>query len=148
MERIPIVKIGEILLVPIQTDLHDQAALSLQIDLLEKIQSTSARGVLIDISVIDIVDSFLGRVLSDTAAMAGIMNAIVVVVGIQPAVAITLVELGLDLKGIHAALNVELGLALLRKKIGATEKIAVGAKEKSAEPVFERINQNGGQQTG
>ncbi len=144
MEKIPIVKIGEILLVSIQTDLHDQAALGLQRDLLEKIQNTSARGVLIDISVIDIVDSFLGRVLSDTAAMAGIMNAIVVVVGIQPSVAITLVELGLELKRIHTALNVERGLALLQKKIGATDKMAAGAKEKSGGPVFERVNQNGG----
>lgn len=145
MERIPIVKIGEILLVSIQTDLHDQAALGLQRDLLEKIQNTSARGVLIDISVIDIVDSFLGRVLSDTAAMAGIMNAIVVVVGIQPSVAITLVELGLELKRIHTALNVERGLALLRKKLGEGEGVPVGPEEKpTGAAAGRKVSQNGG----
>jgi rsbT antagonist protein RsbS len=145
MEKIPVVKIGEVLLVSIQTDLHDQAALGLQRDLLEKIQTTSARGVLIDISVIDIVDSFLGRILSDTAAMAGIMNAIVVVVGIQPSVAITLVELGLELKRIHTALNVERGLALLHEKIGGSERVVAGSSAGSAHSAPERrINQNGG----
>lgn len=144
MEKIPIVKIGEILLVSIQTDLHDQAALGLQRDLLEKIQTTSARGVLIDISVIDIVDSFLGRVLSDTAAMAGIMNAIVVVVGIQPSVAITLVELGLELKRIHTALDVERGLALLQQRIGG-EAVSAGVKEAVRTSRLERrVNHNGG----
>ncbi|MBI3805678.1 MAG: STAS domain-containing protein [Nitrospirae bacterium] len=118
MEKIPIIKVGDTLLVSIQTDLQDQVAMSMQSDLLTKIEKTSARGVIIDISVLDIVDSFLGRVLSDTASMARIMNAVVVVVGIQPSVAITLIELGLDLKQIPTALNVELGLQLLRQKIG------------------------------
>lgn len=118
MEKIPIIKVEDILLVSIQTDLQDQTAITMQSDLLHKIESTSARGVIIDISVVDIVDSFLGRVLSDTASMARIMNAVVVVVGIQPSVAITLVELGLELKQIPTALNVERGLQLLREKIG------------------------------
>jgi len=117
MEKIPIIKVGDTLLVSIQTDLQDQVAMTMQSDLLEKIEQTSARGVIIDISVVDIVDSFLGRVLSDTASMAQIMNAVVVVVGIQPSVAITLVELGLELKQIPTALNVERGLQLLREKL-------------------------------
>jgi rsbT antagonist protein RsbS len=118
MEKIPIIKVGDTLLLSIQTDLQDQVATTMQSDLLRKIEETSARGVIIDISVVDIVDSFLGRVLSDTASMARIMNAVVVVVGIQPSVAITLVELGLELKQIPTALNVERGLQLLRERIG------------------------------
>src|SRR5579884_2063922 len=125
MEKIPIIKVGDTLLVSIQTDLQDQVAMTMQSDLLQKIEQTSARGVIIDISVVDIVDSFLGRVLSDTASMARIMNAVVVVVGIQPSVAITLVELGLELKQIPTALNVERGLQLLREKIGEREALSV-----------------------
>ncbi|TAK10334.1 MAG: STAS domain-containing protein [Candidatus Manganitrophaceae bacterium] len=121
MEKIPIIKVGDTLLVSIQTDLQDQVAMAMQSDLLSKIETTSARGVIIDISVVDIVDSFLGRVLSDTASMARIMNAVVVVVGIQPSVAITLVELGLELKQIPTALNVERGLLLLREKLGGSD---------------------------
>lgn len=145
MEKIPIVKFGQILLISIQTDLHDQAALNLQKDLLEKIQSTSAKGVLIDISVIDIVDSFMGRILSDTAAMAEIMNAAVVVVGIQPSVAITLVELGLELKRVYTALDVERGLALLQERIREDEEGSAGVRERSGGSASgSRIDQNGG----
>lgn len=121
MEKIPIIKVGDTLLVSIQTDLQDQVATTMQSDLLRKIEQTAARGVIIDISVVDIVDSFLGRVLADTASMARLMNAVVVVVGIQPSVAITLIELGLELKQIPTALNVESGLQLLREKIEQQE---------------------------
>ncbi|MCG3116004.1 MAG: STAS domain-containing protein [Candidatus Manganitrophus sp. SA1] len=133
MEKIPIIKVGDTLLVSIQTDLQDQVAMTMQTDLLSRIERTSARGVIIDISVVDIVDSFLGRVLSDTASMARIMNAVVVVVGIQPSVAITLVELGLELKQIPTALNVERGLQLLRERI-AWEDHAVADGAESREP--------------
>ncbi len=144
MEKIPIIKVGNVLLVSIQTDLHDQAALGLQSDLLRKIESTSARGVIIDISVIDIVDSFLGRILSDTASMARIMNAVVVVVGIQPSVAITLIELGLELRQISTALNVERGLQLLRDKFQEQEEIAGGNGEGREEWVWnQETAQNG-----
>lgn len=141
MEKIPIIKVGDTLLVSIQTDLQDQVAMTLQSDLLRKIEQTSARGVIIDISVVDIVDSFLGRVLCDTASMARIMNAVVVVVGIQPSVAITLVELGLELKQVSTALNVERGLQLLREKIGEQDEVdglngagykALGREEEAA----------------
>lgn len=127
MEKIPIVKVGDTLLVSIQTDLQDQVAMTMQSDLLSKIEQTSARGVIIDISVVDIVDSFLGRVLSETASMARIMNAVVVVVGIQPSVAITLIELGLELKQIPTALNVERGLQLLRERIRHQDESDTGA---------------------
>ncbi|MCG3110643.1 MAG: STAS domain-containing protein [Candidatus Manganitrophus sp. SB1] len=132
MEKIPIIKVGDTLLVSIQTDLQDQIAMTMQTDLLGRIEQTSARGVIIDISVVDIVDSFLGRVLSETASMARIMNAVVVVVGIQPSVAITLVELGLELKQIPTALNVERGLQLLRERI-AWEDHAVADDAESRE---------------
>lgn len=124
MEKIPIIKVGDTLLVSIQSDLQDQVATTMQNDLLSRIEQTSARGVIIDISVVDIVDSFLGRVLADTASMARLMNAVVVVVGIQPSVAITLIELGLELKQIPTALNVESGLRLLREKIEQQENDA------------------------
>ena len=114
MERIPILKMGPFLLVTIQVDMHDQLALTLQEDLTTKISVTGARGVLIDISALDIVDSFIGRMLASIAAMAKVLDAHTVVVGMQPAVAITLVELGLALEGIKTALNVERGIALLR----------------------------------
>ena len=112
-ERIPILKLGDMLLVTIQVDMHDQLALSLQYDLTEKIVKTQARGVLIDISGLELVDSFIGRMLSNLAAMARVLDAETVVAGMQPAVAITLVELGLELPGIRTALNVEQGMALL-----------------------------------
>jgi len=115
MDRIPILQMGNLLLVTIQVDMHDQLALQLQDDLSEKIQRTSARGVLIDISSLDIVDSFIGRMISTISAIGSVMDARTVVVGMQPAVAITLVELGLDLSGVQTALDVERGMRLLRR---------------------------------
>jgi rsbT antagonist protein RsbS len=114
MDRIPILKIGRLLLVTIQVDMHDQLALALQDDLSARIVRDGARGVLIDISSLEIVDSFIGRVLGDIAAVSRVLDAVTVVVGMQPAVAITLVELGLSLPGVRTALNVERGMELLR----------------------------------
>lgn len=114
MERIPILKMGRFLLVTIQVEMHDRLALTLQDDLTERIVRDRALGVLIDISSLEIVDSFIGRVLSNIAAMARVLDAETVVVGMQPAVAITLVELGLDLPGVRTALNVERGMQLLQ----------------------------------
>ncbi len=114
MDRIPILKMGEYLLVSIQVDMYDRLAMSLQEDLTERIVSARARGVLIDISSLDVVDSFIGRMLGHIAAMSRILDAETVVVGMRPAVAITLVELGLSLPGIRTALNVEKGMELLR----------------------------------
>ena len=115
MERIPILRMGSVLLVTIQVDMHDRLALQLQEDLTNKIVNTSARGVLIDISALDIVDSFIGRMLGNIAAMSRILDAATVLVGMQPAVAITLVELGMSLRGIRTALDVERGMALLHE---------------------------------
>ena len=114
MERIPILKMGDLLLVSIQVDMHDQLALTLQDDLTERISKTGARGVLIDISAVEVVDSFIGRMIANIAGMARILDARTVLVGMQPAVAITLVELGLTLPGVRTALDVERGMALLR----------------------------------
>jgi rsbT antagonist protein RsbS len=108
---------GELLLVTIQVDMHDQLAMTLQDDLTERIVKEQAKGVLIDISALDVVDSFIGRMINNTAAMARILDASTVVVGMQPAVAITLVELGLTLTGVNTALNVEKGIVLLGKRI-------------------------------
>jgi rsbT antagonist protein RsbS len=116
VEHIPILKMGDFLLVSIQVDMHDRLALTLQDDLTEQIVKTRARGVLIDISSLEIVDSFMGRMLGNIAAMASVLDANTVVVGMQPAVAITLVELGLSLKGVRTALNVEKGMALLQNE--------------------------------
>src|SRR5688572_6771204 len=112
MDRIPILKMGDRLLVTIQVDMHDQLATMLQDDLTSMISRTSARGVLIDISSLELVDSFIGRMISDIAAMSRVLDATTVVVGMRPAVAITLVELGLSLSGVRTALNVERGMAL------------------------------------
>jgi rsbT antagonist protein RsbS len=114
MERIPILRMGELLLVSIQVDMHDRLALALQDDLMNRIRDTGARGVLIDISGLDMVDSFIGRMIGNIAAMARILDADTVVTGMRPAVAITLVELGLSLPGVRTALNVERGMALLQ----------------------------------
>jgi rsbT antagonist protein RsbS len=118
MDRIPILKMGRFLLVTIQVDLYDRLALSLESDLINMVSHTEAKGVLIDISAVSIVDSFMGRILGNIASMTKIMDAETVVVGMQPAVAITLVELGLTLSGVHTALNVEKGMELLQKRIG------------------------------
>jgi rsbT antagonist protein RsbS len=115
MYRIPILRMGEFLLVTIQVDMSDQTALALQDDLASKIYATGARGVLIDISALEVVDSFVGRMLGGISAIARIMDATTVVVGMQPAVAITLVELGLSLEGVRTALDVQRGMELLRR---------------------------------
>ncbi len=117
MDRIPILKFENFLLVSIQVDMHDQLALTLQDDLTQKIVATRARAVLIDISALEMVDSFMGRMLGNIASMSRILDAQTVVVGMRPAVAITLVELGLSLPGIRTALNVDAGLALLRAAV-------------------------------
>lgn len=114
MDRIPILRMGEFLLVTIQVDMHDRLALSLQDDLTNRIVDTGARGVLIDISTLEMVDSFIGRMLGNIASMSRILDAQTVVVGMQPAVAITLVELGLSLHGVRTALSVERGMELLK----------------------------------
>ena len=113
MDRIPILKLRDLLLVTIQVDMHDRLAMQLQDELTQRISETGARGVLIDISSLDIVDSFIGRMIANIAAMARVLDAQTVVVGMQPAVAITLVELGLTLPGVRTALNVDRGMALL-----------------------------------
>ena len=119
MERIPILKMGRFLLVTIQVEMHDRLAHTLQDDLTERIVKDEARGVLIDISSLEIVDSFIGRVLGNIAAMSRVLDAETVVVGMQPAVAITLVELGLSLPGVRTALNVERGVEILRERLGS-----------------------------
>src|SRR6476620_11252528 len=121
MEKIPILRMGNLLLVTIQVDLYDRLAENLEADLVHMINKTSARGVLIDISAVSIVDSFMGRIIGNIAGMSKILDAETVVVGMQPAVAITLIELGWPLTGVHTALNVEKGMELLRQKIGTDE---------------------------
>jgi rsbT antagonist protein RsbS len=118
MERIPILKMGDCLLVTIQVDMHDRLAMTLQDDLTDRIAATRARGVLIDISALEVVDSFIGRTLGNIASMARVLDAKTVVVGMRPAVAITLVELGLSLSGVSTALDVEKGMELIRSALG------------------------------
>jgi len=117
MERIPILRMGNFLLVTIQVDMHDKLAITLQDDLTNRIADVGAKGVLIDISSLEIVDSFIGRTLANIASMARVLDAETVVVGMQPAVAITLVELGMSLPGIHTALNVETGMEFLQQTV-------------------------------
>lgn len=121
MDRIPILKLGRFLLVTIQVDMHDRLAVSLQEDLSDQVVKTKARGVLIDISALDMVDSFIGRMLATIAGVVRILDAETVVVGMQPSVAITLVELGMSLPGIRTALNVDKGMELLRPLIDRQE---------------------------
>jgi rsbT antagonist protein RsbS len=117
MDKIPVLKMGHFLLVTVQVDLYDQLALNLESDLVNMIKKHSSRGVLIDISSVNVVDSFMGRILGNIAMMSKILDANTVVVGMQPAVAITLIELGLPLKGVYTALNVEKGMELLSEKL-------------------------------
>jgi rsbT antagonist protein RsbS len=124
MDRIPILRMGEFLLVTIQVDMHDQLALQLQDDLTRAIDTKGAKGVLVDISALEMVDSFIGRMIADISGMARILDAKTVLVGMQPAVAITLVELGLSLPGVATALNVERGMQLLRKALNESSEDA------------------------
>jgi rsbT antagonist protein RsbS len=117
MDKIPILRMGAFLLVTIQVDLYDRLALNLEADLVQMVNKTSAKGVLIDISAVSIVDSFMGRIIGNIASMSKILDAETVVVGMQPAVAITLIELGLPLKGVHTALDMEKGMALLKSMV-------------------------------
>ena len=126
MDRIPILKLGPFLLVTIQVDMHDRLALILQEELTARIVTDGAKGVLIDISSLDIVDSFIGRMLSNIAGMARVLDADTVVVGMQPSVAITLVELGLSLPGIRTALNVDRGMDLLRASLSSEDEAVNG----------------------
>jgi rsbT antagonist protein RsbS len=123
MDRIPILKMGDALLVTIQVDMHDRLAMTLQDDLTARIVEHRSKGVLIDISALEVVDSFIGRMLDNIAAMSRILDAETVVVGMRPAVAITLVELGLSLKGVKTALNVERGMVLIRAKLNGAEAV-------------------------
>ena len=133
MDRIPILRLGKFLLVTIQIDLYDRLATTLEADLVHMVNKTQAKGVLIDISALSIVDSFMGRILGNIGSMSKIMDAETVVVGMQPAVAITLIELGLSLKGVHTALNVERGMQLLKEKIGSNYEEELEDDESSIE---------------
>jgi len=128
VERIPILKMGDCLLVTIQVDMHDRLAMTLQEDLTARVVETRARGVLIDISALDIVDSFIGRMLGYIAAMSRVLDARTVLVGMRPSVAITLVELGLELPGVNTALNVERGMEMIRGAIAANGRPAGNGK--------------------
>ena len=131
MDHIPILRMGNLLLITVQVDMHDRLAISLQDDLTEQIVKHNARGVLIDISALEVVDSFIGRMLGNIAAMSRVLDAQTVVVGMQPAVAITLVELGMSLPGIRTALNVERGMDILRRET-AQEAYEEAAEEEEA----------------
>lgn len=132
MDKIPILKMGHFLLVTIQIDLYDRLALNLEADLVQMISKTGAKGVLIDISAVSIIDSFMGRIINNIASMGKILDAITVVVGMQPAVAITLVELGLPLQGVLTALNVEKGMDLLKGKITIEEETPDDAEDNNS----------------
>jgi rsbT antagonist protein RsbS len=127
VERIPILRMGEYLLVTIQVDMHDRLAMTLQDDLTNRISETGAKGVLIDISSLEIVDSFIGRMLGNIASMSRVLDADTVVVGMRPAVAITLVELGMSLTGVRTALNVDAGMDLLRNSLDARKDSLYGS---------------------
>lgn len=131
MDRIPILRMGMFLLVTIQVDMHDQLAMTLQDDLANKIQSTGAKGVLIDISALEMVDSFIGRMIANISGISRILDARTIIVGMQPAVAITLVELGLSLPGVQMALNVERGMRLLEASV--IDRPAPGAEAEHAD---------------
>jgi rsbT antagonist protein RsbS len=133
MDRIPILRMGPFLLVTIQVDMHDRLALALQEDLTDRITANGSKGVLIDISALEIVDSFIGRMLANIAGIARVLDAATVVVGMQPAVAITLVELGLSLPGVRTALNVEKGITLLQSAVSATDLAVVEADDDHGE---------------
>jgi rsbT antagonist protein RsbS len=122
MDRVPILKIGTTLFVSIQIDLQDESVVRLQEDLAEELAATGARGVIIDITAVEIVDSFIGRMLADIAAMSRVLDAETVVVGMRPAVAITLVELGLELSGVETVLDVDEGFKLLRAEFNAGDE--------------------------
>jgi rsbT antagonist protein RsbS len=128
MEKIPILRMGEFLLVTIQVDMHDRLAMTLQDDLTNRISQTGAKGVLIDISSLEIVDSFIGRMLGNIASMSRVLDAQTVVVGMQPAVAITLVELGMSLDGVRTALNVDAGMELLRNSLDNYKEAQYGSR--------------------
>jgi rsbT antagonist protein RsbS len=127
VDKIPVLRMGEFLLVTIQVDMHDRLAMTLQDDLTRRISETGARGVLIDISSLEIVDSFIGRMLGNIAAMSRVLDAETVVVGMQPAVAITLVELGMSLPGVRTALNVDAGMDLLRTAMNDQKEALYGS---------------------
>jgi rsbT antagonist protein RsbS len=128
VEKIPILRMGEFLLVTIQVDMHDRLAIALQDDLTNRISQTGAHGVLIDISSLEIVDSFIGRMIGNIAAMSRVLDAETVVVGMQPAVAITLVELGMSLPGVKTALNVDAGMELLRESVNDHKEAEYGSR--------------------
>lgn len=131
MDRIPILRMGDFLLVTIQVDMHDRLATTLQEDLTQKIADTGARGVMIDISALQMVDSFIGRMMSHISSMARVLDAKTVVVGMQPAVAITLVELGLSLKGVQTALTVEKGVRYLEKVASRLGKARTNGRQQN-----------------
>lgn len=135
MDRIPILRMGNFLLVTVQIDMHDQVVQNLQDDLTAKIARFGARGVLLDISALEMVDSFIGRMIGNIAAMSRILDAHTVVCGMQPAVAITLVELGLSLHGVRTALNVEKGMQLLSEAIAAEDPEGLLATDDDGRPV-------------